>query len=114
MTELWEQWVGTTTEPITCLKRRAKVQFREERHHLGVSRRRWITYPDVINGVPVVVEMPDNAPTKTCDEGRHDRCGHRLGGPHEGGILLKLGLPGFCWRCGCPCHNDPHRAGRLF
>jgi len=62
----------------------------------------------------IIVEMPDNATTKSCDHGRHDHCVHRLGGPAEGGVLLKLGLPGFLWRCGCPCHRDPHRAGRLF
>jgi hypothetical protein len=60
--------------------------------------------------------MPDNAPTKSCDQGRHDDCPHRLGGPQEGGVILKLSLAAgsFTWRCGCPCHNDPWRAGRLF
>ena len=58
--------------------------------------------------------MPQNAPTKSCDEGRHDACPHRLGGPQEGGVTLKLSLPGFTGRWGCPCHNDPFRAGRLF
>lgn len=111
----WEAWVGCTARPVECLKRGAKVAFREERRGPGpVLRRRWITYRDEINGTPVVVEMPDNAPTKTCDQGRHDQCGHRLGGPQEGGVLMKVSLPGFLWRCGCPCHNDPHRAGRLF
>jgi hypothetical protein len=28
----------------------------------------------------VVVEMPDDAPTKSCQLGRHDKCGHRLAG----------------------------------
>lgn len=114
MSEFWEQWAATTTAPVQCLKRRAKVTFRQERLLGMVIRRRWITYPDEINGAQVIVEMPDNALTKTCDQGRHDHCGHRLGGPHEGGVLLKVSLPGFCWRCGCPCHNDPFRAGRLF
>jgi hypothetical protein len=27
---------------------------------------------------------------------------------------LKLCFRGFVWRCGCACHNDPFRAGRLF
>ena len=60
--------------------------------------------------------MPDNGPTKSCDQGRHDDCPHRLGGPQEGGVILKLSLAAgsFTWRCGCPCHNDPWRAGRLF
>lgn len=106
MNEPWEQWVGTTTPPVTHIKRRAKVHTR--------GGQKWITYPDEINGVKVVVEMPQNAPTKSCDQGRHDSCSHRLGGPHEGGITLKISLPGFTWRCGCPCHNDPFRAGRLF
>jgi hypothetical protein len=39
--------------------------------------------------------MPSNAPTKACDEGRHDACGHRLGGLQEGGVTLKLCLPGL-------------------
>ncbi|OBJ86077.1 hypothetical protein [Mycobacterium asiaticum] len=112
--EFWERWSGSTAAPTECVQRRAKVDLREE-HHLGVViRRRWITFPHEINGVQVIVEMPDNAPTKSCDQGRHDQCGHRLGGPHEGGIILKLSLPGYRWRCGCPCHTDPHRAGRLF
>ena len=106
MSELWERWVGSTTPPVACTKRQAKIHKR--------GPRTWIAYPDEINGTRVIVEMPDNAPTKSCDQDRHDDCPHRLGGPQEGGVLLKLGLPGFLWRCGCPCHNDPHRAGRLF
>jgi hypothetical protein len=104
--EFWEQWVGSNTRPVEQIKRNAKVTVRD--------RRRWITYRDEINGAEVIVEMPDNAPTKSCDHGRHDRCSHRLGGPQEGGVTLKLSLPGFTWRCGCPCHRDPFRAGRLF
>jgi hypothetical protein len=104
--EFWEQWVGSTARPVECLKRGAKVTKRHGRS--------WITYPDKLNGTHVVVEMPDNAPTKSCDQGRHDACPHRLGGPQEGGVALKHGLSGFIWRCGCPCHRDPLRAGRLF
>jgi hypothetical protein len=98
--------VGSTTPPIERIKRRARVDIR--------GGQRWITYPDEINDTNVIVEMPNNAPTKSCDQGRHDDCPHRLGGPQEGGVTLKLSLPGFTWRCGCPCHNDPFRAGRLF
>jgi len=105
-TDPWEQWVGSTTPPIERIKRRARVDIRDGRP--------WITYPDEINGTNVIVEMPNNAPTKSCDQGRHDDCPHRLGGPQEGGVTLKLSLAGFVWRCGCPCHNDPFRAGRLF
>lgn len=104
--EPWERWCGSTVEPVRCLKKRAKVDIRS-----GVK---WITYPDTIKGVDVIVEMPLDAPTKSCDNGRHDHCPHRLGGPQEGGVLLKLSRPGGLWRCGCPCHNDPQRAGRLF
>ena len=103
MSELWERWVGSTTPPVACTKRQAKI------HKRGV--RTWIAYPDEINGTRVIVEMPDNAPTKSCDQDRHDDCPHRLGGPQQGGVLLKLGLPGFLWRCGCPCHNDPAAPG---
>ncbi|KAA1242521.1 hypothetical protein F0Q45_26245 [Mycobacterium simiae] len=104
--EFWERWVGSTVRPVQCIKRRAKVHTRDGR--------RWISYPDEIDGAKVIVEMPIDAPTKSCDQGRHDACGHRLGGPQEGGVTLKLSLPGFTWRCGCPCHRDPFRAGRLF
>lgn len=104
--EPWERWCGSTAEPVRCLKKRAKVDIRS-----GVK---WNTYPDTIKGVDIIVEMPLDAPTKSCDNGRHDHCPHRLGGPQEGGVLLKLSLPGGLWRCGCPCHNDPQRAGRLF
>lgn len=102
----WEQWVGTRVAPVERVQRGAKVTIR--------GGLRWISYRDVHEGQQVVVEMPSNAPTKSCDEERHDDCRHRLGGPQEGGLLLKLSRPSFLWRCGCPCHNDPHRAGRLF
>jgi hypothetical protein len=115
MTEYWEQWCGSTVRPVEQLKRGAKVTDREERVGPGVVvRRRWISYRDEIDGTQVVVEMPENAPTKSCFEARHDACPHRLGGPQEGGVTLKLGLPGFTWRCGCDCHRDPFKAGRLF
>ena len=104
--EPWEQWVGSAARPVERVARGAKVTLRE-----GV---RWIHYRDQRDGQPVIVEMPSNAPSKSCDEQRHDACGHRLGGTHEGGVILRLSLPGFLWRCGCPCHNDPIRAGRLF
>jgi hypothetical protein len=106
MTEYWEQWVGSTARPVERIKQRAKVTKRDGR--------KWITFPDEIGGKKVMVEMPENAPTKSCNHGRHDDCPHRLGAPQQGGVILKLGLPGFLWRCGCPCHRDPHRAGRLF
>jgi len=105
-TEFWEQWVGSTARPVERIKPRARVTKPDGRN--------WITYRDELDGKKTVVEMPDNATTKSCDQGRHDHCLHRLGGPAEGGVLVKLGLPGFLWRCGCPCHRDPHRAGRLF
>jgi hypothetical protein len=104
--EFWEQWVGSTARPIEYIKRGAKVRQKDGR--------RWISYPDEINGTKVIVEMPDNAPTKSCQQNRHDACPHRLGGPQEGGVTLKLSLPGFTWRCGCACHRDPFQAGRLF
>ena len=102
----WERWVGSTAPPVEIIKRGAKVDLR--------GGHRWITYRDEINGQPVIVSMPSNAATGSCDKGRHDHCPHRLGGRHEGGVTLKLSLPGFTWRCGCPCHNHPLRAGRLF
>jgi hypothetical protein len=102
-TEHWEQWVGSNARPLEHPSPRARVTKRDGR--------RWITCPDELGGKKVIIEMPDNAPTKSCQQGRHDACAHRLGGPAEGGILFKYN---FLWRCGCPCHRDPHRAGRLF
>ena len=102
-TELWEQWVGSTAPPLEHRRPRARVTTRDGR--------KWITCPDELGGKKVIIEMPDNAPTKSCDQARHDSCPHRLGGPAEGGILFKYN---FVWRCGCPCHRDPHRVGRLF
>lgn len=104
--EPWERWVGSTAAPVQHIARGATVAFRDGH--------RWITYRDEINGAAVVVEMPSNAQTRSCQQHRHDDCPHRLGGPQEGGVVLKLSLPGFTWRCGCACHNDPWRAGRLF
>lgn len=103
----WEQWAGSTTRPVELPKRGAKVEVRDGR--------RFITYPDETNGQKVIVgPMPSNALTNPCDQDRHDDCNHRLSAQCEGGIVLKLSLPGFLWRCGCPCHNDPIQAGRLF
>ena len=62
--EYWEQWCGSTVPPVERIKRHAKIRYVE-----GI---RWITYPDEINGAKVIVDMPVNAPTKTCDQGRHD------------------------------------------
>lgn len=104
--EYWEQWCGSTVPPVERIKRHAKIRY--------VDGIRWITYPDEINRAKVIVDMPVNALTKSCHHGRHDHCPHRLGGPQEGGVVLKVSLPGFVWRCGCPCHRDPFRAGRLF
>ena len=63
------------------IKRHAKIRY--------VDGIRWITYPDEINGTKVIVDMPVNALTKSCDQGRHDSCPHRLGGPQEGGVISK-------------------------
>jgi hypothetical protein len=104
--EFWEQWVASTTPPVERVKRGAKVRIREGR--------RWITYTDEIDGTTVIVDMPDNASTKSSDQGRHDDCPHRLGAAQEGGVTHKLSLPGFTWRCGCLCHRDPFRVGLLF
>lgn len=62
----------------------------------------------------VCKDMPEDAPTKACDEGRHLDCNHRAGTRCEGGVQLKGGPDYFIWRCGCACHTDPNRAGLLF
>jgi len=74
--EFWEQWMGSTARPVERIKYRARVTKRDGRN--------WITYRDELDGKKTVVEMPDNATTKSCDHGRHDDCVHRLGGPAEG------------------------------
>ena len=106
MSELWERWVGSTTPPVACTKRQAKIHKRGPRQLDHLPRRD--------QRHPRHRRDARQRAHKSCDQDRHDDCPHRLGGPQEGGVLLKLGLPGFVWRCGCPCHNDPHRAGRLF
>ena len=126
-TEFWERWVGSTTPPVTAIQTGAKVRTSTE--HKVVVRddllggnvavqdqpgRKWITFIREVDGVKFTVDMPQNAPTKSCDEARHRDCGHRLGGPQEGGVLLKAGLNHFLWRCGCACHHDPGRVGMLF
>jgi len=60
--EFWEQWMGSTARPVERIKYRARVTKRDGR--------KWITYRDELNGRNVIVEMPDNAPTKHCDHGR--------------------------------------------
>ncbi|OKH64767.1 hypothetical protein EB74_08660 [Mycobacterium sp. SWH-M5] len=105
-TEQFHQWFSCSTPPVMAIKHRAKVSDRDGR--------KWITYHDTIKGEPVVVEMPSDAPTKSCDEGRHDDCPHRIGQRAEGGVMIKLTGTPFVWRCGCPCHYDPMRIGRLF
>ena len=104
-TQCWEQWVGSTARPV------------EQSSTAPGDQARW----PQLDHLPRRNQRPQRhrrdarqRADKHCDHGRHDHCAHRLGGPAEGGVVLKLGLPGFLWRCGCPCHNDPHRAGRLF
>ena len=58
--EYWEQWCGSTVPPAERIKRRAKIRY--------VDGIRWITYPDEINGTKVIVDMPVNALTKSCDQ----------------------------------------------
>ena len=107
--DLWEPR-DDTPQPADCIKRQARVDTREGR--------RWIIYPDEIRRgkktTHVIVEMPQDAPTKSCHEARHHQCSHRRGGPHEAGVWLKVTRPLFLWRCGCFCHSDPQRTGLLF
>ncbi|GAB4983844.1 hypothetical protein MAHJHV58_49080 [Mycobacterium avium subsp. hominissuis] len=107
--DLWEPR-NHTAGPVDCIKSKAKVQVRD-----GVK---WITYRDEIRRarktIPVIVEMPENAATKSCHEGRHHQCNHRRGARHEGGVWLKVTKPAFIWRCGCLCHAHPERIGLLF
>ncbi|MEN4460919.1 hypothetical protein VXE65_02680 [Mycolicibacterium conceptionense] len=105
-TEEWKRWFYCTTSPVVIPKHRSKVSTR--------GRVKWITYHDKVDGKKVIVEMPEDAPTKSCHEGRHDDCPHRLGQRAEGGVHLKINGAGFIWRCGCSCHYDPMSIGRLF
>src|SRR6185312_3966902 len=56
-TEYSEQWVGSTARPLEHRSPRARVTKRDGRN--------WITCPDELNGKKVIIEMPDNAPTKS-------------------------------------------------
>ncbi|MDQ2626858.1 MAG: hypothetical protein M3Y90_07625 [Actinomycetota bacterium] len=107
--DLWEPR-DRCPGPVDQIKPRAKVQIRD-----GCK---WITYRDEIRRgrktIAVIVEMPENAPTKSCHDGRHHQCSHRRGERHESGIWLKATQPAFLWRCGCPCHVHPERIGLLF
>ncbi|WP_441964834.1 hypothetical protein [Mycolicibacterium houstonense] len=96
---------------VECIKAKAKIDIRD-----GVK---WITYPDEIRKsrktINVIVEMPENALTKSCHEGRHHQCNHRRGARHETGVWFRVtGRLGFTWRCGCLCHHHPERIGMLF
>ena len=57
----------------------------------------------------MIVEMPQDAPTKSCDEDRHHQCAHRRGGPHEGGIWLKVTRPLFLSGLELPQRPATHR-----
>ncbi|SHY53743.1 Uncharacterised protein [Mycobacteroides abscessus subsp. abscessus] len=107
----WQQWVYSTANPVVITKYRAKVDVRDGR--------KWIAYNDVLSDkrgreTKVIVEMPIDALTKSCDQGRHDDCAHGLGRRAEGGIYLKLSKPTFLWRCGCRCHREEFGGGQLF
>jgi hypothetical protein len=107
--DFWEPRTGGPL-PVDQIKPRAKVEIRDGRT--------WITYRDEIRQgrktTAVIIEMPIDAPTKSCHEGRHHHCSHRRGERHEGGVWLKVTKPTFLWRCGCLCHRDPERIGLLF
>ena len=79
---------------------------------------KWITYPGELRRgrttTAVIVDMPINAATQSCHDGRHHQCNHRRGARHEGGVWLRIAKPGFRWRCGCLCHRHPERIGLLF
>ena len=126
--EFWEQWVCSRKEPVDYAQRDAKVRRETVRDVVthddlfggtydAVKRagRKLITFtrtrPDGVQ--EQIVDMPDNSLTKACGEARHGDCNHRLGAIAEGGVLLCYGPTRFVWRCGCACHRDPARAGRL-
>jgi hypothetical protein len=105
--DLWEP--HKHPGPVECFKHKAKVQIRD-----GVK---WITYHDDHGRgrrkKPVIVEMPENAPTKSCHESRHHQCDHRRRAHFQDGAWLSH-RPMFIWRCGCLCHHHPERIGMLF
>ena len=71
-TEQWEQWVGSHSRPVQRIKRHVKVETRDWRT--------CITYPDE-SMAPRSSSRCRTTPTKSCDQGHHDDCPHRLGGP---------------------------------
>ena len=107
--DLWEPREHTP-QAVDRVQPKSAVDVRD-----GVK---WIVYRDEIRRsgktIPVIVEMPENAPTQSCSAGRHHQCNHRRGARHEGGVWLRIAKPGFRWRCGCLCHRHPERIGLLF
>ena len=91
-------------------QRHAGVQLRPRGGHLGPpsqpARQRRPCQSSWAGAQPAL-PMAVGALLTSRDQGRHDGCPHRRRD-------LKLGFRGFVWRCGCACHNDPFRAGRLF
>ena len=107
-TDMSRQWITSRVRPLRGSIRGALIKRRDDGHS-------WITYRDYRRGKKVIIEMPDNAPTRTCDTGRHQHCPHRLGAPAEGGNeIVGRYYRIFHWRCGCPCHRDPQQLGWLF
>ena len=106
-TQCWEQWVGSTARPVERIKPRARVTKRDGRN--------WITFPDEINGRNVIVEMPDNAPTKSLRPRtpRPLRASPRRPGRRRRPCSSSA-CPGSSGAADAACHRDPHRAGRLF
>jgi hypothetical protein len=98
-TEFWEQWVGSTARPVERIKPRARVTKRDGRN--------WITYRDEFDGKKIIVEMPDNATTKSCDQGRHDHCVYRLGDRQKAASCSNSACRGSCGAADAPATAIP-------
>ncbi len=121
MPTLAEKWIGSLAQPVEYFIKGATIREEIEtsdevvEHLTGydiIKRktgrvRRYITFTRTLKDgtKETVVDMPDDALTRSCDEGRHGKCLHRRGGYCEGGVTMKGGLPGFTHRCGCICHR---------
>lgn len=70
--EPWKAWTCTRQNPFHAPKKGARVKVRDD----GTK---WITFRYFRKGKTVIVDMPHNAATKSCNTGKHHRCDHNTG-----------------------------------
>ena len=73
-TEQWEQWVGSHSRPVQRTKRHVKSRPATGAPGSPTPTNRWHQGHR---------RDAEQRPTKSCDQGHHDDCPHRLGGPKK-------------------------------